>query len=169
MQMQEKKQVGRFAVVGIINTLIDFVVLNVLVKFGVGPGVANVISVSVAMVNSFILNKQWTFHVGGNVAAQIAKFLGVTIFGMYVVHQTVFHLFFINLDPSAPPPLLNIDRYVSGLEPISLFVVDIVRGLGLGGIFSGAFIVLNFSKAMAIGGSLIWNYFGYKFLVFKKS
>ena len=64
------KQAGKFAAVGVINTAVDFIVLNILIYFGFTLAfvvlgqeflVANVISVAVAMVNSFILNKQWTF------------------------------------------------------------------------------------------------------------
>ena len=63
-----KQQIGKFAIVGVINTLVDVVILNILVFLGFTAAfvilnqqflAANIISVAVAMINSFILNKQW--------------------------------------------------------------------------------------------------------------
>ena len=154
------KQAGKFAVVGILNTTIDYLVLNLLVFFGftavfviLGQKflVANLISVFVAMINSFILNKQWTFQSkGGNIYIQILKFVLITAIGMFVVHQIVFSLFYYDL-PS-----------------ISALVFSVFQFLRLDNIFSDEFIMLNFAKSIAIVVSLIWNFVGYKFFVFKR-
>lgn len=59
-------QIVRFVVVGGLNTLIDYGTFNLLVvAFGMHPVAANPISVGVAIVNSFLWNKQWTFGAGG--------------------------------------------------------------------------------------------------------
>jgi putative flippase GtrA len=156
---QTTRQAGKFAFVGIINTLIDFLVLNSLVFLGLTAFfiifgrqflIANIISVFVAMINSFILNKLWTFESrAGDVYRQILKFFVVTVIGMFVVHQIVFNSLYF------------------GLETISSFIISVVHLLGLNRIFSDAFIALNFSKGIAVGASLIWNFLGYKFIVFK--
>ncbi len=164
MQNKQKKlakQVGKFGIVGILNTLIDIIILNILIKislslefFFLGYKVvgANMISVSVAMVNSYILNKYWTFESKEkkNIAYEIFKFLFVTVIGMFVIHQIAFNLFY---------------TYWSG--PADL-VVGISHFIGLNRIFSDSFVVLNFAKVIAILFSLVWNFVGYKIWVFKK-
>ncbi len=152
-------QIGKFAIVGILNTLIDVVILNLLVYLGfmatliiLGQKflIANIIAVAVAMINSFILNKQWTFKSeGSNVYLEILKFLVITIIGMFVIHQIVFNVFYYDL-PS-----------------ISSVIISIVYFTKLNAIFPDAFIALNFAKGIAIFASLIWNFMGYKFFVFK--
>ena len=154
------KQAGKFAIVGVINTLVDVVILNILVSFGITAVfmilgqkflVANVISVAVAIINSFILNKFWTFQASGeNFYIQIIKFLVITIIGMFVLHQLVFNSLYY------------------GLPFISGFAVSITHFLRLSSIFSDQFVALNFAKAIAIVVSLVWNFIGYKFIVFKK-
>ena len=154
-------QVGKFAVVGAINTMIDVIILNALVFLGFATTIiifgqkfliANIISVAAAMVNSFILNKQWTFKSADkeNIYLEIIKFFAITIIGMFVIHQLIFNALYFNL------PF------------ISSIIVSIVHFVKLNGIFPDEFVVLNFSKAIAIFGSLIWNFIGYKFIVFKK-
>jgi len=154
------KQAGKFVIVGGLNTFIDYLILNFLVFFGFTTAIlifgqkfliANIISVFVAMINSFILNKQWTFQSkGGNIYIEILKFALITIIGMFVVHQIIFNLFYYNL-PS-----------------ISSLVISVVYFLKLNNIFSDEFVMLNFAKSIAIVISLIWNFVGYKFFVFKK-
>ncbi|KKQ22164.1 hypothetical protein A2999_00795 [Candidatus Wolfebacteria bacterium RIFCSPLOWO2_01_FULL_38_11] len=153
------KQAGKFAAVGVINTAVDFIVLNILIYFGFTLAfvvlgqeflVANVISVAVAMVNSFILNKQWTFKAEtANIYLEIVKFIVVTVIGMFVVHQIIFNVLYYNL------------------PAISSAVISIVNILRLNSIFSNEFVRLNFAKSIAIVASLIWNFVGYKFIVFK--
>lgn len=152
-------QVGKFAAVGVINTLIDYVILNALVFLGLTAAItilgqeflmANIISVFVAMVNSFILNKQWTFKSaveGINLFWEIVKFLVITIIGMFIVHQIVFNVFYYNFPSlfSSVSHFLNLDK-----------------------ILSDKFVILNGAKSIAIIISLIWNFIGYKFIVFKR-
>lgn len=57
----------KFAMVGVSNTLITFVVYTILVKvFGVWYIGASAIGFAVGAVNGFLLNRRWTFqgHVG---------------------------------------------------------------------------------------------------------
>ncbi len=157
--MKTTEQAGRFVIVGILNTLIDYFILNILVFFGftavlmiLGQKflIANIISVFVAMINSFVLNKKWTFQSeGGNIYLEIIKFFITTIIGMFVINQIIFNSFYY------------------GFPSISSLVVSVVHFLNLNNIFSDNFIILNFSKSIATVASLIWNFLGYKFFVFK--
>lgn len=157
---QTTKQAGKFAAVGVLNTAIDFIILNALVFLGFTAAfsifnqkflIANVISVAAAMINSFILNKQWVFRCeGGSVFLEIIKFLAITIIGMFVVHQLIFNFFYYEF------------------HTVADLIIAVVRLIKLDSVFSDQFVILNFSKSIAIVGSLIWNFVGYKFFVFKK-
>lgn len=157
--MQTKEQAAKFIVVGVINTFIDYLILNILIYVGFTAFlmfsgqkflIANIISVAVAMVNSFILNRQWAFSAEkGNIYGQLIKFIVVTVIGMFVVHQIVFNLFYYQLG------------YIFD------FIVRIAHYFNLT-FLSKDLIILNFSKALAILVSMVWNFTGYKFLVFKK-
>jgi len=69
MERQEKQdnskagiiQFIKFNLVGIVNTLVDFSVFTVLTFFGMYYMAAQVISYSCGVVNSFVMNKYWTF------------------------------------------------------------------------------------------------------------
>jgi putative flippase GtrA len=60
-------QFAKFGIVGISNTLLAFAVYTLLLKaFGLWYLAASAIGFGVGMVNSFLLNRRWTFrgHVG---------------------------------------------------------------------------------------------------------
>ncbi len=86
-----QKQFSRFVVVGFINTAIDFFVLNVLsfltgIEKGAGAAALSSISFLVANLNSYILNKKWTFkeHSAKNISKQFTKFFTVSIMGAVI-------------------------------------------------------------------------------------
>lgn len=89
----------RFGFVGVINTGVDFLVLNLLVGFfGVPIVIANMASTTAAMLTSFSLNKKIVF--GGNNASarkQFILFLIVTLSAIWLVQSSVifavFHAF----------------------------------------------------------------------------
>ncbi len=72
----------KFAVVGVIGTVIDFGFYTLLSRgFGMYYMYARAISVLLAIGNNFILNKYWTFKSGksGRVKAESVKFFIVSI------------------------------------------------------------------------------------------
>ncbi len=82
------RQATRFCIVGIVNTLIDIVVLNVLI-FVTGTGHSGplftafkTISFGAALLNSFFMNSRWTFAGESGertTATQGAQFLLISI------------------------------------------------------------------------------------------
>ncbi|WP_258198212.1 GtrA family protein [Priestia megaterium] len=52
----------KFALVGVVNTLIDFVVYALLTTIGVNYILAQWISYSVGILNSYVMNRKWTFE-----------------------------------------------------------------------------------------------------------
>lgn len=79
----------RFIVVGVLNTAIDFAVLFLLTHFGLGVFLANMISTSIALGFSFIVNRSYTFRSQGNPVSQIVKFLAVTLFGLWLLQPAI--------------------------------------------------------------------------------
>jgi putative flippase GtrA len=66
----------RFCMVGLGNTTIDFTVFFLLNRVGVLYLLAQVLSYSAGVVNSFVLNRKWTFRMARKTNfAEVAKFI----------------------------------------------------------------------------------------------
>jgi glycosyltransferase AglD len=135
-------QFSKFVVVGLVNTAIDFGVLNLLVfltgiETGIGIAVLNSIAFAAAVTNSYFMNKHWTFGVKGEAAktTEVSKFLLISLIGLGINSGIVY-----GVTNFVTPPFVEIG-------PVSW---------------------INLSKVIATGLSLIWNFSGYKFLVFKR-
>lgn len=143
MKQKNIIQFSKFCVVGIVNTLIDFGVLNLLMRFFEifkGPEIIifNAIAFTFASINSYALNKFWTFK---NKAVEVKKtskqflqYMAISIVGITINTAIVYFI------TTFIPPLF-------GLSP-SLWA--------------------NVAKLAATGISLMWNFIGYKFFVFNK-
>jgi putative flippase GtrA len=133
-------QIVRFAVVGGINTAVDWVILFGLTRAtgiyeGNGLIPLNTISFTAAVINSYLLNKKWTFKDvdTANSGKKFSSFLLVSIVGA-LINTAVLRLVSTNIDP------------MFGLsQQVWLFV----------------------AKAAATGIGLAWNFIGYKLFVFK--
>jgi len=79
-----KRQIIKFSITGLLNTIIDFSILNFLIgvlSWTVLP--ANTVSFSVAVINSYFLNKYWTFRDKQPVhIRQFSIFLVVSLVGL---------------------------------------------------------------------------------------
>lgn len=135
------KQLLKFGITGIINTGIDFVILNILTFLtGITQGYQlfglNVASFSIATVNSYFLNKYWTFEARSKEkqAAQFSQFLAISIIGA-IINSGIVAFFTTYISPAF------------GLSPA---------------------IWVNVAKVFATFISLIWNFIGYKFIVFRR-
>ncbi|MBI2355655.1 MAG: GtrA family protein [Candidatus Doudnabacteria bacterium] len=131
----------RFAIVGAVNTLLDFAILNLLswatgIYEGNGIIPLNVISFTVAVVNSYFLNKAWAFkdRASEEQGKKFTLFLIVSVIGAIINTATV-RIVSTNIDP------------MFGLSQE---------------------LWLNAAKVIATGLSLVWNFIGYKVFVFKK-
>lgn len=147
----EAKRVGKFGIVGLLNTALDFGIYNVLFGlFGVDIRIANLISTTCSMIFSFFANKQVVFqHSRGSFFKQAVLFYVVTAFGLYVLQTGTIHI------------LIDVWK-----EPLQL----VVRGVHAGGLhryLSDKFVIDNGAKAIGTVFSLTWNYFAYKKVVFR--
>lgn len=101
----------RFAIVGSVNTVIDFSILFTLTTlFNVPKELANFISTFVAFLFSFFANKKYTFKsTSKNLKKQFLLFTAVTLFGLWVIQTIIITAItpvFTNLGVNKPAALL---------------------------------------------------------------
>jgi putative flippase GtrA len=131
-------QFGKFLTVGTLNTAIDFGTLNLLSWFtGIYGGLRlapiNVAGVLLALTNSYLLNKHWTFEASGRPRRDLGRFALVSLIG-------------VGLNTALVVALTHFITRPAGLTPQ---------------------LWENGAKALATGGTLLWDFLGYKFLVFR--
>lgn len=139
-------EVGRFGLVGIFNTILDIVLVNVLVVVGLELVLAGIISGTVAMINSFIFNQRFTFKVKKVTPVQTLYFFAITMFGLYVIRPLILQFF-----------------TKQWLSPGEL-VYGVTSALHLP--FSHSFDVNNFALVVAIVVVLGYNFTMYRKFVF---
>ncbi len=89
----KNKQLGRFTVVGLANTAIDFGVLLTLKSFGINVLVANTCSSTLAFIFSFAANKKYTFKTTDtNVVREMVLFVVVTLVGLWGLQNSIIAL-----------------------------------------------------------------------------
>lgn len=76
----------RFALVGVVNTAIDFLLFTVLIAVGLGVLTANTVSTSAGMAFSFVVNRAWSFRSARPARETVVPFLVVTLVGLWVLH-----------------------------------------------------------------------------------
>ena len=135
-------QIVKFVEIGFLNTTVDFGVLNGLIFLtsatqGILYSVFKAISFCVAVVNSYLLNKYWTFEAGGatvNKSVEFLKFMVVSVVGV-VINVGIATL------------------VVNFVNP--MFGFDDLKWANIGAVTATAL-------------SLVWNFIGYKLIVFKE-
>jgi putative flippase GtrA len=142
----------RFIAVGILNTLVDFSILNLLVfAFGLNNIAANTISVSIAMLVSYMLNHQVVFrYEGKNHAKKFLIFIAISAFGLLVLQNLVIY------------SLVHLFTWPADV------LTTLIHGIGFKSL-TNEFITLNFAKAVGTGVTMVWNYFMYRRFVFNKT
>ncbi len=131
----------KFAIIGVLNTAIDFGILNLLMwGFGMYKGswilLFNTISFSIAATNSYFINKYWTFGELSKIrAGQFAKFFIISFGGAVINSGIVFSI------TTFIPPVFGLSEELWA----------------------------NFAKVIATAIAWIWNFTMYKFVVFKKA
>ncbi len=94
----KNKKFVKFSICGFISAIIDIGVLVLLVEFfNIYVIIANTISFIFAVINSFLLNKYWTFRDNSKKNVnQFIKFLFISIVGLILNY--IFILLLINLN-----------------------------------------------------------------------
>lgn len=140
-------QFVRFGLIGGLNTGVDLVILNVLmfafsVYEGAGYSMIKAVSFCFAATLSYFLNKHWAFRDNSKVkrAIQFSQFFAVSVVGA-IINVSIATLIVTFVKPALGGELII---------PISNQLWGTIGALG----------------GTAFG--LIWNFLGYKLLVFKK-
>lgn len=82
-----------FALIGVLNTVIDFGLLLFLGSVGLNRVVANTVSTGTAFVFSFFMNRKYTFQSNGkNIIREVMLFIAVTLFGLWVIQNLIIWL-----------------------------------------------------------------------------
>ena len=88
----------KFGIVGVMNTAVDFLVYTLLVSvFGWGLYISQVISYSCGMLNSYVINRKWTFSTeNGFFSWELVRFvllnLSMMLLGMAIIWFCTQHL-----------------------------------------------------------------------------
>lgn len=134
-------QIAKFGLIGVLNTVVDFAVLNLLMWiFDIYSGTwiiaFNVTAFSLAVINSYIWNRFWTFKIKSrqDVPEEFIKFISISIVGV-IINSGIVYSITEFIDP------------VFGLTPE---------------------LWANVAKILATGIAMVWNFVGYKFWAFKQ-
>lgn len=132
---------SKFAVVGVLNSGVDFGILNSLILItgvvsGAGFLAFKSVSVTLGVINSYLWNKYWTFDAVKSAEArrELIAFLSVTLVA-------------VGLNVAGAHVIVNVIGAPSGISAKLWANVGAVSGAGL---------------------TLFTNFFGYKFFVFRK-
>lgn len=147
--LKTAKQFIKFAVIGVLNTLVDLAVLNSATLIsetteGIGYAIQKGLSFLVAVTFSYFLNKHWAFQDKSKKeeGKKFSQFLFVSIIGMLInVSVATITVTYIK-DP------------INNLLGIK-FLMNDQLWVNIGGL-----------AGTAVG--LVWNFVGYKIWVFKK-
>ena len=132
-------QFGKFAVIGGLNTFLDFAILNLLMVLthitgGLGYSVFKGASFVVAVINSYFWNKHWTFESKKKNKTEFWEFIVVSLIGWGINVGTASFV-------------------VNGIEPFGSLSASAWANVGA---FAATIL------------AWLWNFLGYKFVVFKK-
>jgi putative flippase GtrA len=94
----DARSATRFAVVGLTNFVVSFSVFYVCYHYMPGAvqrhapdgALANLLAYAAGMVNSFVLNRAWTFRATGSTAVQALRFCAVSLSSLAVSTAAMF-------------------------------------------------------------------------------
>jgi putative flippase GtrA len=152
-------QFSRFAVVGLWNTLLDYGLFIGLTKIFSIPldwvWTAKAVSGTVAILNSYLLNRTWVFHGQGRIVREGSTFIAAAVFGVYAIQTPLTHLF------------------SSVFPELGMRMFDLVSALGISDVFPNivteAFMIKTTAFAIASVATMTWNFLAYRYLVFGAS
>src|ERR1700730_314969 len=79
----------KFGMIGILNTGVDFAVFTVLTLWDVPLLIAQCISYACGVLNSFIMNRTWTFQRRGQFARHLIKFSLLSLLTLLITYGLI--------------------------------------------------------------------------------
>src|SRR5271155_2898770 len=132
---------SKFAIVGVLNSGVDFGILNTLILItGMASGAAFLafksVSVTLGVINSYLWNKYWTFNTSNSADArrEFVAFMVVTLIA-------------VGVNVAGADVIVNVIGAPAGFSTKLWANIGAISGAGL---------------------TLFTNFFGYKFFVFRK-
>jgi putative flippase GtrA len=153
-------QARRFVAVGALNTMVDYILFIGLTKVLHlsldWVWVAKLMSGTVAISISFVLNRSWVFGAtGGGGMRQAAKFVAATAVGVYLIQTPLTQLF------------------ANGYQTPGIALYGVTRDLGLAqaipSVLTQALATKTAAFALATCVSMIFNFLVYRSWVFRTS
>ena len=108
------RRFGKFGIVGLINTAVDWLAFWFLIEvIIIEPRFAQIISQSIAILNSYIMNKRWTFKDKHHYKKSVFKFMAVQGTSLILGYLSIilFH------------DMLGINEYLSKLAVVGVTVI----------------------------------------------
>jgi putative flippase GtrA len=148
------RQPRRFVVVGASNTLVDYVLFLALAKLLDLPldevWVAKLLSGTVAITISFLLNSRWVFRARGG-ATPAARFLVATMVGVYAIQAPLTQLL------------------ATSWRGLGSAVYSALEELRLTEALTEQLLIRTVAFAVATCCSMTFNFLAYRYWVFKRS
>ncbi len=151
------RQVAKFGIVGILNTLIDYVLyIGLTVLFSIPlerVWMAKLVSGSVAMTHSFLLNRAWVFRRehSRHGLQEFGRFMASTFVAVYIIQLGLVQLF----TSIWPAP--------------GIWAYDVFETIGVASLLpSDEFVIKTVAFGVATLASMTWNFLLYKLWAFKE-
>lgn len=87
--MTIRKQLTTFAAIGVLNTAIDITIYTLLIWLTVPLLLAIIMSTTIGMICSYLLNRRFTFKTDRQ---PIVQFIGITLTGLWILQPIVIWL-----------------------------------------------------------------------------
>ena len=158
-------QVARFGLVGVINTLVDYILfITLTIVFSIPHSrvwIAKYASSTVAIVLSFVLNRRFVFRSQQrDVAGEAFRFVTATLIGVFVIQNLLTQFFASNFQYFGAAAFRGLDAV--GLSELTVTVHG--RTLGI----TESFTIKTVAFGLATIASLTWNFFTYKYWAFRQ-
>ena len=142
-------QLIKFSIIGSLNTLLDYILFWLFLNyFHIDKNLSQIMSYTIAMGSSFIMNKQWTFSQKGKLKSQyIIKFAIINLCAL-ILSITLINFFYYTLE-------------------IHVWANGIFSALGINIVLGGKKSIL-FAKLVSSPFTFAFNFLCDKRFVFKK-
>jgi putative flippase GtrA len=163
---QTTEEVARFGLVGVINTLVDYVVfiaLTIVFRIPLSQvWLAKYPSSAIAMINSYFLNRRFVFGSRrGDLMAESVRFFSTTLVGVFVIQNLLTQFLASDFQYFGQTTFRFLD--LLGLSDLQFSVHD--RTVGL----TRSFTIKTVAFGLATVASLTWNFVTYKYWAFRQA
>lgn len=122
---EEILKILKFSATGVLNTAIDIILYTAILYFGGGIYLAQAVGYSIGTLNSYLINRRWTFKAADSD-------IGSTLFKFIVVNVITLLLSFVGifvLELMFPPVILVFAINVSNLliKTVIIFITMVVN------------------------------------------